>query len=455
MKISKLRFKDCLGIEEMEFSAGKINMISGGNERGKTSILETIEKALYNTDRRPKFVKGDSGKAEIYLELDNGIEINRTVKDGGKSTLKVTKDGLKPAGPETYLKALLGKYALVFNPIDFLSKKDKEQADILLEQIPIKVTKEDALKWYGEAPEISYDQHGLVVCKILEKLFFEARKERNADIKSADGEIEFIKGELPNGYNADEWREVNLSDYYQSISDANKVNTNLIKCQSQLNNSSIKISSIETERDLKIKQLEEKIQALKDEATQKINEENQNVEIAKQYIADHAPIDIEPLEKAQEEAEKMKGYIGQYDNLQRITKERDEDAKSRDSYEEKLKDVRRKPAELLASAPMPIEGLGVDDTGNITIDGLPIRNLSTSKQIRLALDIARATAGELKMICIDRFESLDPDVQKIFLQEIANDDFQYFITTVGAGELQIKATLESGVQIDAFTGELI
>ena len=45
--------------------------------------------------------------------------------------------------------------------------------------------------------------------------------------------------------------------------------------------------------------------------------------------------------------------------------------------------------------------------------------------------------------------------KKIFLQEIANDDFQYFITTVGAGELQIKATLESGVQIDAFTGELI
>ena len=81
--------------------------------------------------------------------------------------------------------------------------------------------------------------------------------------------------------------------------------------------------------------MKKRFKALKDEATQKINEENQNVEIAKQYIADHAPIDIEPLEKAQEEAEKMKGYIGQYDNLQRITKERDEDAKSRDSYEEK------------------------------------------------------------------------------------------------------------------------
>ena len=123
MKISKLRFKDCLGIEEMEFSAGKINMISGGNERGKTSILETIEKALYNTDRRPKFVKGDSGKAEIYLELDNGIEINRTVKDGGKSNLKSYKRRVETRRARDLLKSVIRQVCTRIQSYRLLVKK--------------------------------------------------------------------------------------------------------------------------------------------------------------------------------------------------------------------------------------------------------------------------------------------------------------------------------------------
>ena len=80
----------------------------------------------------------------------------------------------------------------------------------------------------------------------------------------------------------------------------------------------------------------------------------------------------------------------------------------------------------------------------ITIDGLPITNLSTSRQIKLALDIARATAGPLKLICIDRFESLDHEQREAFFKEIEGDGFQYFISQVTSGDLTVE-TIEGSV----------
>ena len=84
MKIARLEFRNCLGISEFEHQAGKINIISGDNEKGKTSVLEAIEKALYNTDRRATFVKDDADVATLYVELDNGLSVDRKVKVVGR-----------------------------------------------------------------------------------------------------------------------------------------------------------------------------------------------------------------------------------------------------------------------------------------------------------------------------------------------------------------------------------
>lgn len=87
---------------------------------------------------------------------------------------------------------------------------------------------------------------------------------------------------------------------------------------------------------------------------------------------------------------------------------------------------------------MPVKGLGVNDKMQITIDGLPIKNLSTSRQIKLALDIARATAGPLKLICIDRFESFSPKNQKTAIEEMKKDDYQYFVSTVSDDDMKVR-----------------
>jgi len=125
----------------------------------------------------------------------------------------------------------------------------------------------------------------------------------------------------------------------------------------------------------------------------------------------------------------MKGYIHLHDNLRRLEKELEDKNTRAALLDRNVNLARRLPAKLLAETELPVAGLGINENMQLTIDGLPIRNLSTGRQIKLALDIARATAGPLKLICIDRFESLDPINQELFFQEVEGDGYQYFIST--------------------------
>lgn len=130
-KISRLEIKNCLGISELEIQAGKVNIIKGGNEKGKTSILEVIEKGLQNTQRRTKFVRDGAKEATLYIEMDDTTSIDRRIKPDGKTSSKITQHGASIPKPETYLKTIIGE-GFGFNPIDFMGKKDKEQTEILL-----------------------------------------------------------------------------------------------------------------------------------------------------------------------------------------------------------------------------------------------------------------------------------------------------------------------------------
>jgi recombinational DNA repair ATPase RecF len=138
MRLIRGKCIDALGIESEVVNLGNANIISGGNATGKTSWVDIIEKGLYSTDRRDKFVRTGAEKAYIELETDDGMKVCRTVSEDGKTIdLKVTRDGIPVRSPQTYLDQLFGvtkerKDVFAFNPVDFMSKPAKEQAKILL-----------------------------------------------------------------------------------------------------------------------------------------------------------------------------------------------------------------------------------------------------------------------------------------------------------------------------------
>ncbi|WP_027416488.1 hypothetical protein [Aneurinibacillus terranovensis] len=491
--IKRLEIKNALGIKELELSPGQVNIISGGNEKGKTSLLESIEKAINNSERRAKFVRDGESEALLYVELDNGLSVERKIKPDGKGTVNVTRNGEKIRKPETLLKSLVGEFS--FNPIDFMNKKDKEQTEILLSLIPMRVTENDLLEWFGEVPAVNLEQHALQVLTYLsEKYFYDRRTVANTEMKDCQNEIQALFEQLPDNYNGEEWRYINLGDLYKRVQEGQTINANREKSQQFIEGYEQRISALNNKYLLQKKEQEEffafKVQRVKDgiekekqeiqsvindyehqieelkkmidlkrkdldsveeraqvqidslesqkatniaaiekERTLEIEKVETNLTTAKEYLEKHQEIDITSIQSEAEEAERMKSFVPLYDKMKQaeITFEaKAAVAKQLDDY---VKLARQKPAELLANIEMPVEGLGINEQMQITIDDMPIRNLSTSRQIKLALDIARATAGELKLINIDRFESLDAENQELFLKEIEGDGFQYFITT--------------------------
>ena len=524
--IKRLEIKNCLGITELEIQAGKVNIISGGNEKGKTSVLEVIEKGLQNTQRRTKFVRDGADEATLYIEMDDDTTISRKEKADGKSSVRITQAGASISKPETYLKTLVGE-GFGFNPVDFMSRKDKEQTQILLSLMPMRVTEADLQEWFGEAPVVNLNQHAIDVLGYLaEKYYYDRRAIANGAVKECQSEIKALFEQLPDNYNGNDWREVNIGALYGAVQEAIKTNSFREQAQALINTLDDKLPAINYRFDLMDKEqadllefkiekarksveadkqiirdeiadrqhdikaleaeivkweemiaanrrsieghhinignceeklsvvdtrvLATKIESLQNEHAIELKniEEKRQAEIAaardqagraQTYLETKPQIDVLPLQVEAEHAEKMKGFISLYDNLcdlQEALATKQEIASRLDLC---VETARKKPAELLQQLEMPIKGLGINDRMQITIDGLPITNLSTSRQIKLALDIARATAGPLKLISIDRFESLDKEQQAAFFKEIEDDGYQYFISTVTDGDLKVEA----------------
>lgn len=493
MKIARLECKNCLGISEFQLTPGKVNLIKGGNREGKTSILDTIQKGIKNTTDRPVFVKRGEDGASIYIEFDDGTAIERSITPDGKGDLKVIKDGFKANKPQTYLDKLFGKFS--FNPVDFMGRKDTEQADILLSLVPIEVTQENLFEWFQELIPVNCNLHGLKVCKEAEAYWYNRRAVANKEVKTLAAQCETLQKQLPDNYKADDWRDVSLGAIYTRIDTARQANMERAKAMSVIDSREKGIKDILNQYDATVLNIQKGIQTKaekekKESDSRKLqirfaiedidrkiaelmerkkglentlgNEDsvlserlkgiegqqdiliknaekdrdraleghNQKVFDAQEYINNNPYTDTAPIEQEAQETERMKGFLTLADNAKRLEGELILKQAETEKYNEYVNFCRRKPSELLAQHKLPVEGLGINDEGNITINGLPIKNQSTSEQVEIALDIARNTSGPLHIICVDKFENLDPETQQEFFRQIENDDFQYFVTDI-------------------------
>jgi Mrp family chromosome partitioning ATPase len=85
------------------------------------------------------------------------------------------------------------------------------------------------------------------------------------------------------------------------------------------------------------------------------------------YLKNNKKIEVGNLQKDIEEAETNKGFIGMAKELNENEKTLEEAEKIKIDLTEKLEISRNKPNELLKSLDMPLEGLGIDDKGNIIL----------------------------------------------------------------------------------------
>lgn len=567
-KIKFLRVNNFLGIDEREVEAAKINIFKGPNGKGKTSVIEAIEKTFTNKNRRSEVIKHGEDESTLFVELDDGLSIDRRIREGKANYLKVRQDGKGADSTEKFVNSLVN--GNIFRPLDWVNLSVKEQTESLLSMLQIGWSEEDIINWFGELPDnIEYNKHILLILKDIEQKYYKVREEVNREIKELKARIKSIVDDLPAEYDGEKWKSVDIKEYYARVTEAQNVNKLISQAKSLKDNFNDKVESIKSngeaeksritlkykserediqdiislangkiekannfianadhELELKIKELtndntskineadsdyqsslkdlekefqerketlkkvhESHIDALKNELItsiesskkqsvsqleeqkdlisinqNKISAKNQELiglddkekleseavdskiesEIEKvkatignaaKYLEEHEEVDIEPLQAEADEAQKMISYLRDWDRISEI---RDNQLAPKEEYADnltsKISKARSLPAELLQTANMPIEGISVDEYSRVRINETLIDGLSDGEKLELAMKVAKAQCGELKVICMDKWESLDKAAQDKLLESMSEDDYQYFVTEVAQTE---------------------
>lgn len=563
-KIKFLRAANYLAIDEREVEAAKINIFKGPNGKGKTTILELLEKAFTNKDRRTEIIKHGEQEATIYVELDDGLSIDRRIRNDKGNYLKVRQDGKGVESTEKFISSLVN--GNIFRPLDWVNLSSKEQTKSLLSMLEIGWSEDDIVNWFGDlVNDIDYSQHILLILKSIEQKYYKTREEVNREVKELKARIDSIYVDLPAEYNGDEWKDKNVQTYYAKVKEAQDINKWISEAKSLQENFNSKVESIKANAESKksriilkynseredIKdiidlskakiekakntiegfdvnyrtglksialdnqkakndletELQDKIQELKAEYAERISlvdvksnedrerlknqleetkEESKDIisinenkistkqqellgldekeeseknavdekvksEIEKEeirigkaakYIDEHEEIDVAPIQEEANHIQEMVSYLRDWD---RIIEIRDNQLSPKERYSEeltvKIEKARTLPGELLKTAKMPIEGISVDVDGNVRINGTLIDGLSDGEKLELAMRVAKAQCGALKIICMDKFESLDKKAQEALLKEMTEDEYQYFVTEVAVtenGEIEIE-----------------
>ena len=530
-KISFLKVNNFLGVDELELEPGKVNIFKGPKGAGKTSVIEAIEKTFTNKSRRTEIIKHGEEEATLFVELDDGMEVDRRLRSEKGDYLKVRKADEGVPSTEKFLRTLVNGH--IFRPLDWVNLGVKEQTKSLLSMLEIDWSKQDIINWFGDlVDDIDYSQHILLILKSIEQKYYKIREEVNREVKELNARINALYEELPAEYDGEAWREVKVQEYYAKVSEAQEINrlidmakglqesfndkVEAIKARGEkqkanitltykehredindiiaLSNSKIErannfidnsnntlenelnkldnqleseyqallqkysvlkdekkrevLAAVEEQKDIiainnnkiatkeqELRSLDEKEEAEKVAVDEKVANEIEKEEIrigkASSYLKENTQVDIEPLQAEADYVAEMVGYLRDWD---RIIEIRDGILASKQAYSSeltsKIEKARNLPGELLKTAKMPIDGISVDVEGRVRINGTLIDGLSSGERLELAMKVAKAQAGELKIICLDGWEKINEKAQQELLEKMTNDEYQYFITLV-------------------------
>lgn len=372
----------------IDFSGNTI-IIGGKNGHGKSSTLDAIAYALGGVKLCPKKpIREGQRRAQVTVHLD-GYVVTRTFSIGGKSTLKVVRDGYSEPSPQALLDGFVGK--LTFDPLRFATQPPREQIETLKELIGLDFTELD------ERRVILYDE----------------RTELGRSLKRVDGELAGF-ADIDDDAEVPE-KEISIEALMARLDEANeseRVASELARKKREIE------ATINSHKD-QIEQLQHALRAFQE------NEEKLNEQAAKHECIEPEPIkeEIRQAEKRNKlfrEIERRTGLYNKQNELRRETSEKGDAISSIDAQKERA----------IAEAEMPIEGLSFNEDG-VLFNGDPFEQIGQANQIRVSIAMGLALNPKLKVLLIREASLLDKDSLQIVSEMAEEADAQVILECVG------------------------
>ena len=433
MKIINLQAENFRILKAIEIAPdGNLVTIGGKNEQGKSSVLDAIWVALAGRSKAPPTpIRNGEQKCTIRLDLGD-IIVTRTLtapKEEGKTytdSVKVeSADGSQRYNkPQLMLDDLMGQIG--FDPFDFVKRKPEDQAELLLQMVPLPIDLEELAR----QDAADYSNRTII----------------NREVATLDGQIAGIRvaDDLPTEL-------VDREAILGQLSSAADTNTAIERERmrrdgeeaivQRLDASAVNKRESATERRTEAARLIAEAEQLETGA----NEDDSAAAARRAQLKDLPPLG-EPVDTAKlrddlAAAEATNAQIAEAARRADLIKQRDAKVAASQSLTDMMDAREEDRRKALSSARMPIEGLGfaINEKGKpvVLFNGLPFGDASSAQQIRASTAIAMAGNPDLRVLRIKDGSLLDEDSLAIIAEMADAEDFQLWVEIVGTGGVGI------------------
>jgi len=397
MKILQLHAENIKRLKAVDITPTENTVvISGKNENGKTSVIDSIWLALQYraaTKSNPQPLRKGESKGIVTLDLGDYIVTRRFTEND--SSLEVrTPDGSKITSPQKLLDGMIGD--LSFDPWEFARKTEQEQR-VMLSDLLYKITD-------GKLNLADFDAR--------KQEAYDARTEANREKKR----LASLLANLRPPIDTDPQEEISSSDLTRSITDALETNQKITNTQFSINLALENIA--QTKKEIEI--------------LQKFIIDNESIIVSKQKELEQLEVQdvvflqgqLKDIEGHNKRAREVVEYRNLRDSLEKVE---EEITKFNNTME--LLDIEK--AEALESAPLPVKDFTVNAEGvriiNEDNEEVPFCQASAARKLRISLAIAMVANPTLRVIRIADGSLLDDESMAIIKDMADNEDFQVWI----------------------------
>lgn len=445
MIVTNLKITNMFGIEEFEASGKDIELL-GANGTGKTSVVDAIRYVLTNRSVRDVIIKDNGAEGSVIIETNTGLSIERTKRRDKGDVVKIRENGEVIDGtPEAFLRTLFTQLQL--DPVAFLSMDTKEQNRVILDLIEFEWDMDWIIEQFGErVPDVDY---GCNILRVLHQIqsekgyYYLKRQDINREAYHNRTHIEKIGATLPEGYNGNKWKSVNLAEKFEALETARYGNAKIEKAKAYVDNANNELRRLKadyaaecavieqasdrtkTTLEKEVIQLRDRLAAIELEISGIDERKSDKLKIAKaeheasvaeftsgieeqKKIAQGVMVDTLPLEEEAKLAEDMKAYIYEYERMVGMQLDGEKLVADAEELTEKIEKARTLPGEILQNCEVPVDNLTIVD-GEPRINGRPINNLSDGEKLMLCIDVAKAKKSSLELLLLDGLEKLSPE----------------------------------------------
>ncbi len=391
----------------------KLNIVSGNNESGKTSLIEAMILAIEGKSAMGKnperLIRSGSDKSTIQVSLVNDagktMTIERTITAKGVYLKASYDDGTTVT--QTDLNLIMDSSTI--NMMQLLHLKPSAQIDFMKEVggIDTSAVEGEYKEKYGDRRVFNRDlTDAQTLVKSLgdvpevEAVDIQASLDKIDEIDKHNKQMESIQREIKTMTDSEEVHNKRTAHFETVVETANKAI------------SDAKRSIVESKKEAKV--------------------------IAKKIVAKRkglkARIDTAPIREEMREADATNKEAAKYDRYLEATEAEKKAEDKVNVVQVEMDALMKSRDDIISSSKLPFSNIKFNKDLGVLVDDIAIDDMSTAQKIKVMAKIYMKSDPSLKVIYIQDGSLLDKDTLAEIVEMSELKDFQFLIEIVGEEE---------------------